>query len=245
MTIRGVTFDWWGTMAVIPTRNDAAAVRDLRISRLEARLSDLGIRGDRNALLAAYDRQGELIADAWERYQELDPDEQVHAFLRFAGLDAADRGLIAAIGEAFGAAILVRRPDFFPHLQTTLERLTARGLAIGLISNTGRTWGRYLTDLQDAIGIGRYFRFRAYSDELRVRKPDPAIFEAALAGLDMPPDEVVHIGDDVTADVAGAAEIGMRTVWFKTRYWPDARTDRANAEIRDHAELPAVVEALS
>lgn len=245
MAIRGVTFDWWGTMAVIPPRDDAEAVRDLRISRLEARLHDLGAHAERTALLMAYDRQGEVIADAWGRHQELGPDEQVQAFLRFAELDGTDPRLMGAVGEAFGAAILDRQPAVFPHLEATLERLAARGLAIGLISNTGRTWGRYLTDLQDAIGIGRYFRSRAYSDELRVRKPDPHIFRAALAGLRLRPDEVVHIGDDATADIAGATAVGMRAVWFKTGYWPDGHADRADAEIRDLAEFPAVVEALA
>ena len=142
MAIRGVTFDWWGTIAVIPPRNDAEAVRELRISRLEARLLDLGVRPKRTTLLAAYDRQGELMVDAWARHQELEPDAQVRAFLRFAGLGTDDAALDVAVGEAFGAAILVRRPAFFPHLEATLDRLAARGLAIGLISNTGRTWGR-------------------------------------------------------------------------------------------------------
>lgn len=245
MAIRGVTFDWWGTMAVVPSRDGEDEGREFRISRLEARLQDLGVHAKRPELLAAYDRQGQLIADAWSRHQELGPDEQVQAFLRFARLEATDQRVVAAVGDAFGAAILVRRPAFFPHLEATLERLAARGLAIGLISNTGRTWGRYLTDLQDAIGIGRYFRFRAYSDELRVRKPDPHMFRTALKGLGLRPDEVVHIGDDATADIAGAAAVGMRAVWFKTGYWPDGHADRADAEIRDLAEFPALVEALA
>jgi len=245
MTVKGVTFDWWGTMAVIPPRTDAEPVRELRIARLEARLQALDIRAERTALLTAYDRQGDLIAAAWDRHEELSPEEQVRAFLGFAGLDASDPALLAGVGEAFGAAILVRRPAFFPNLEATLGRLVERGLAIGLISNTGRTWGRYLTDLQQAIGIGHYFRCRTYSDELRVRKPDATIFRAALTGLGLPPREVVHIGDDATADVAGAADVGMRTVWFKTGYWPDQSAVRADAEIRDLAEFPAAVEALS
>lgn len=245
MSIQGVTFDWWGTIAVIPPRDEAEPVRELRISRLEGRLLDLGVRSNRSVLIAAYERQGDLIADAWGRNEELDPQEQVRAFLRFAGLNDQDQRLGAAVGTAFGAAILDRRPAFFPHLEATLESLADRGLAIGLISNTGRTWGRHLTDLQEAIGIGRHFRFRAYSDELRVRKPDPRIFRAALEGLGLRADEVVHIGDDATADIAGAAALGMRTVWFRTGYWPDTHANGADAEIRDHAELPAVVEALS
>ena len=46
------------------------------------------------------------------------------------------------------------------------------------------------------------------------------------------------------ADIAGATDIGMHAVWFRSGYWPDARTDRADAEIRDHRELPAILEAM-
>jgi putative hydrolase of the HAD superfamily len=245
MAIRGVTFDWWGTMAVIPSPDDTGRLRDLRMSRLEARLLDRGIRPDRTALVGAYERQSELIAAAWARHEELDPGAQVRAFLRSAGFDVHDAGLVEAVGTSFGAAILVQRPEFYPSLKATLETLAGRGLAIGLISNTGRTWGRYLTDLQEAIGIGPYFRSRVYSDELGIRKPNPRIFDAALAGLGLPPNEVVHIGDDATADIAGAAAVGMRAVWFRNGYWPDARAAQADAEIRDLADFPAIVEELA
>lgn len=244
MAIRGVTFDWWGTIAVIPPRDEAEALRDLRIGRLEARLRERGIRADRSVLLDAYARQGKVLEDAWALHRDLSPDDQVSVFVRFAGLDGQDGGVAAAVGDALGAAILARRPRLFPNVEGTLAALAARGLAIGLISNTGRSWGRYLNELQEGLGIGRYFRFRGYSDELRLRKPDPRIFRTALGALGLAAEEAVHVGDDVTADVAGATAVGMRAVWFNTGFWPNARTDRALAEIRDHAALPAVVEAL-
>jgi putative hydrolase of the HAD superfamily len=242
MPIQGATFDWWGTIAVIPARSESETMRELRVARLEASLLDRGIRRERSDLLEAYDRQGELLEALWARGGELEPDEQVRTFLRYAGLDAGDSGVVAAVGEAFGGAILAQPPALFPEVEATLSHLSARGLRIGLISNTGRSWGRYLTDLQDALGIGRYFQARAYSDEIRVRKPDPRIFDAALRGLRLGPEEVVHIGDDVTADIAGAKAIGMRGVWFNTGFWQGARTDRADAEIRRLGELPPLLE---
>jgi HAD superfamily hydrolase (TIGR01509 family) len=244
MSIRGVTFDWWGTIAVIPPREEAAPLRDLRLSRLEDRLRGRGVDLERSVLRDAYERQGRVLEDHWALHRELSSEEQIHLFLRFAGLDPNDSTLVPAVADALGGAILDRRPRIFPNLEATMATLASRGLAIGLISNTGRSWGRYLSNLQDDLGISRYFRFRGYSDELCLRKPDPRIFRAALSGLGLAPEEVVHIGDDVTADVAGAAAVGMRTVWFNTGFWPGATTDRADREIRDHAELPEVLEAL-
>ncbi|HYY49074.1 MAG TPA: HAD family hydrolase [Thermoplasmata archaeon] len=244
MAIRGVTFDWWGTIAVIPPREEAAPLRDLRLSRLEAALRGRGADVDSSILREAYERQGKVLEDQWAAHRELSSEEQTQLFLRFAGLDPEDAALAAAVADALGGAILHRRPGIFPNLEPTMAALAERGLAIGLLSNTGRSWGRYLSALQEDLGIGRFFRFRGYSDELRLRKPDPRIFRAAANGLGLAPEEVVHVGDDVTADVAGAAGVGMRAVWFNTGFWPGAATDRADAEIRDHAELPSVLEGL-
>jgi putative hydrolase of the HAD superfamily len=242
MAIQGVTFDWWGTIAVIPPRSEAGAMRNLRITRLEAVLSDRGFQPARTVLFDAYDRQGELLEGMWAEHRELPPEEQVRAFIRFAGLDAADDGVLAAVGEAISGAIVQRPPPLFSDIEGTLKALATRGLAIGLISNTGRSWGRFLSEVQDAAGIGRYFRTRVYSDEFGVRKPDARIFEAALRGLGLSPHEVVHVGDDVIADVAGAKAVGMRAVWFNTGFWRGAKTDRADAEVRGHADLPRLLE---
>lgn len=243
MVLKGATFDWWGTIAAVPAHEEDTAMRELRISRLDEILRRNGIDSDRSVLYRAYDRQGELLEAAWADQRELEPREQVQAFLRFAGIVRKDPWIPAAVADAFGSAILTRPPTLFPHIRDTLDELKGRGFAIGLISNTGRSWGRYLTMLQEALGIGKYFDVRVYSDEQRTRKPDPQMFEAALTRLRLKPDEVVHVGDDVTADVAVAKAVGMRAVWFNTGFWPGATTDRADAEIVDHQELLRVLEA--
>ncbi len=244
MPLKGATFDWWGTIAVLPSKEETAAVRELRIARLEEGLQRIGVRVDRSVLLRAYDRQGELLEEAWAHHREPSPEQQVHAFLRFARISPRDPRVASAVGEAIGGAILVRPPALFPHVRETLDALKGRGLSLGMISNTGRTWGRYLTKAQEALGIGPHFDVRVYSDEQRVRKPDRRMFDVALAGLRLRPPDVVHVGDVVDADIAGAKAVGMRAVWFNTGAWPDAKGDQADAEIHDHSELPTVLEAM-
>src|SRR4030067_31383 len=51
------------------------------------------------------------------------------------------------------------------------------------------------------------------SGATRRYKPRPAIFEAALQALGMPAQDIVHVGDSLTADVAGAGRRGVRAVW--------------------------------
>jgi FMN phosphatase YigB (HAD superfamily) len=54
---------------------------------------------------------------------------------------------------------------------------------------------------------------------VRIAKPDPAMFHAALArlGLEGRTDSAVVFGDSWSADVLGAVAAGMRAVWFNRR----------------------------
>jgi FMN phosphatase YigB (HAD superfamily) len=45
-------------------------------------------------------------------------------------------------------------------------------------------------------------------------KPEPAPFLEALRCLDVTADRAVFVGDDDRCDIAGAAGVGMRTIWF-------------------------------
>src|SRR6266545_637138 len=72
-----------------------------------------------------------------------------------------------------------------------------------------------------------------------------------LAAMGLRPEEAVHVGDDVVADVAGSKGIGMRAVWFNNgvaaehavHVWPASIDARPDAEIRDCRDLPGILEA--
>ncbi len=52
------------------------------------------------------------------------------------------------------------------------------------------------------------------STVLGVAKPDPRIFEAALAELNVSSQEAIYIGDSYKADMVGAKNVGMWTAWM-------------------------------
>ena len=82
--------------------------------------------------------------------------------------------------------------------------------------------------------------------ELAAGKPDAAAFEALVARLGSPPEETVYVGDEVEADVAGAADAGLAVVQvvFPGGPGPDPRAD-AHVQRDDLArELPSVIESL-
>jgi len=80
-----------------------------------------------------------------------------------------------------------------------------------------------------------------------VGKPSGAFFEAALAALDVRPEEATMVGDDVEADVGGAKALGMRTVLVRTGKFREeilaAAEPKPDAVLDSIADLPTFLES--
>lgn len=63
-------------------------------------------------------------------------------------------------------------------------------------------------------GLDRFVDVLVVSEEVGVAKPDPQIFEVALARAGCTASEAVMVGDSWTNDVEGALRAGIRAVWF-------------------------------
>jgi putative hydrolase of the HAD superfamily len=102
----------------------------------------------------------------------------------------------------------------FPHLHEMLRDLKARGYALGIVTN-GRS--PFQERNIDALGILPYFGAVLVSEAEGVRKPEPEIFLRAAARLGVQAGEVVFVGDNPQADIAGAQRCGMKAIWFSPR----------------------------
>jgi putative hydrolase of the HAD superfamily len=91
---------------------------------------------------------------------------------------------------------------------SALGRLRAAGLRLGVVSNSD---GRVESALE-AAGLREYFEVVIDSALAGVEKPDPAIFRAALAALDVSPAEALYVGDLYEIDVLGARAAGIAAV---------------------------------
>lgn len=58
------------------------------------------------------------------------------------------------------------------------------------------------------------------SDRVGAYKPATAMFTTALAALGLAAHEVLHIGDSLRTDIAGAQAAGIRTAWINHRGHP-------------------------
>jgi putative hydrolase of the HAD superfamily len=94
----------------------------------------------------------------------------------------------------------------------SLARLRAAGLRLGVVSNSD---GRVDQALQ-AAGLRQYFDVVVDSALIGVEKPDPRIFEAALAALGVAPEAALYVGDLYEVDVVGARAAGIEAVLLVT-----------------------------
>ena len=93
----------------------------------------------------------------------------------------------------------------FPDVVETLETLRDRGFLLGVISN----FDRRLHAVFGHLDLTRFFRRILVSSEVGADKPDPLIFQRALAGFGVAAAEAMHVGDDPTRD-GGAEAVGVR-----------------------------------
>lgn len=80
------------------------------------------------------------------------------------------------------------------------------------------------------IGIGHYFDATVAAHEIGFGKPDPRIFTHACDRAGVAPSRVLHIGDDLELDVAGARGAGLYAAWIRRPDLEPAGQVRAGAE---------------
>lgn len=127
----------------------------------------------------------------------------------------------------------------FDGLQAMLESLKQQGVKLGIISN-GK--GKFQMDNIKALGIERWFDAILISESENLRKPDPRIFERAMARMNVLPAHSLFVGDHPTTDVEAAKKAGMIGVWKKDAGWSEAAADYTIDELD---ELNRIVQGLN
>lgn len=117
-----------------------------------------------------------------------------------------------------------------------LRELAARGVKVGLISNSHRC----LASFQEHFALGGLIAGAISSSEHGFMKPHPSIFEAALRLVGARAEESLMVGDSLTHDIIGAQRVGMRGVLVHRS--TDPAPDAADVPvIRSLLELPALL----
>jgi putative hydrolase of the HAD superfamily len=125
----------------------------------------------------------------------------------------------------------------YPDAAPALAELRARGMRLVVASN----WDCSLPEVLKHAGLARLVDGVVASATVGAAKPDPALFEAALAVAGCPTRHAVHVGDSPSKDLAGAAGAGIPAVFVDRMGDRSADAGAAVARIASLAELPGLI----
>ncbi|MDZ7860420.1 MAG: HAD-IA family hydrolase [Candidatus Krumholzibacteriota bacterium] len=130
----------------------------------------------------------------------------------------------------------------YPHVNSTLIELLKRGFKLAVVSDAPReeAWLRLCY-----LKLHHMFDVALAFEDTGEQKPSPAPFKAVLDELGLKPEEALMIGDWPERDIAGASELGMKTVF--ARYGDTFGTESSGAdyEIDDISSLLGVIDQLN
>jgi len=124
-----------------------------------------------------------------------------------------------------------QRVTLFPGVEEALARLAAKYRLVAISNGTADVF---------VTPAGPYFDAAFKAHELGIAKPDARIYQAAINHLVLNADQVLHVGDDATADAWGASQAGLHPVWVNpdghpwTHESPKPWTVRHLSEVADY-----------
>ncbi len=248
MQIRAVVFDLFDTLVDLHYENvprreidgkplppSAAELHEATRSRVEISFDDFA------GALAEVDF---AFRDShYALHREVPTEERFTVLARRLGVADPDLpGVLTAVHMG-----LLREQVSVPAHHAPLLAELASLRAIGLCSNFSHS--QTAVSILEQAGLASHFAAVVISDAVGLRKPRPEIFEAVLARLGVAPEQALHVGDSLRADVIGAAGLGIKTAWL-TRRVKDPRAaleahqgPAPDFTIRDLSELPALLGA--
>jgi putative hydrolase of the HAD superfamily len=228
-----VTFDCWNTLLY---EEDWEIAHALRVEELRAATREAGDEVSHREAARAFDAAWDRHMRGWAEGFETGAGEVARWGLAELGLDIpnpAFERLVAKFEEASHSS-RVRAVEGARELLSTLGRA---GIPSALVCDTGLTPGRVVRRHLDRQGLLTGLAAQSFSDEVGAPKPDPRVFRAALEPLGIPPERALHVGDLRRTDVAGARNLGMRSVRIRSHHDDCSELPEADHIVDSHAEL--------
>ncbi|HZO36019.1 MAG TPA: HAD family hydrolase [Solirubrobacteraceae bacterium] len=197
MRIRAITFDLDDTLW--PFAPVAARIETALRAWLTEQAPRTAARFDRDAAFALLIALRDELPELANRPGEL-RREALRRMLVASGDDPklADPGLAVVLQAR-------QQVDLYPEVTNAMDRLAARFPLLALTNGNA--------DLE-LTGVAHWFCDIVSASRTGFGKPDTRIFHLACDRLGFAPAEVLHVGDNLEVDVAGALEAGMQAAWI-------------------------------
>jgi len=230
--LKGVTFDLWFTLLPSNRELDRQWEKMRRKSTYQI-FADHGFLFD-NKRLKVKIRTFDAEINRQRKLNGIDfsTDEHIARLVQFIAPTALNnRKLHDQLKETYIFPILDVVPPIGDGVPDMLATLKENGWKIGLISNTGKTSGATFRQLFQQFDILKFFDDCVFSDEIGYYKPNQQIFRAAEERLGLQFNELVHVGDMISADICGALGAGWQAIYFK-RYVAQRYLDENEQDAR-------------
>ncbi len=192
----------------------------------------------RDAYIKARDA---LYEDADQKMEEPHFDLRVKNALKDLGFNKeAESSLVQGATDAFSKEFMnyVRIDNDAVQVLSQL----AKNYRLGIVSNFAIP--ECVTQLLEQHKLDCLFELVVVSAAVNRRKPSPEIFNYTLNKMQLSPTEAVFVGDTVDADIKGAQQVGLRTVYIERRPQKELETVKPDETIRALRELPTALKDL-
>jgi len=237
MPIQAVLFDMFDTLVLIEKSHMfynpslKRAHKFLVKNGVKVRFTDF-----RNAYITARDA---LYVKADANLEEPHFNARISNALKLLGFnfDVAS-GIVTGTTKAFyeGFMEYVRIDE---HAVEVLRKLQGK-YKLGIVSNFAIP--ECVVKLLETQDIASFFDVVVVSGAVNKRKPSPEIFQQALEKLGVAASETVFVGDTVDADVKGAKDMGMKTIFVERRKQKEAEQVCPDQTIKSLSELAVALE---
>ena len=127
--------------------------------------------------------------------------------------------------------------EMYDDVAPVLTELAARGLTLGVISNSHRSLDAFCDHFQ----LRALITTAVSSAEHGYMKPHPSIFATALAKAGVRAAEAIMVGDSLKADIEGALAAGMRGILLRRSGEVPAQLPAGVRVITSLRDLPALI----
>lgn len=237
MPIKAVLFDMFDTLMLIEKEH---AFYNPAVKNMHQYLVKNGITVTFPTFRDAYIKARDLLYEAADSNME-EPhfDLRVRNALQNLGyIKEAQTSIVQGATKAFSQQFMnyVRIDD---NTTQMLKELYGK-YRLGIVSNFAIP--ECVEDLLEREQLGQFFEVIIVSGAVNKRKPDPEIFNLALQKMQLDPVEVAFVGDTVDADVKGAKDAGMKSVYIDRR--PQKELEEYNPDyiIKSLSELPFILQ---
>jgi HAD superfamily hydrolase (TIGR01549 family) len=149
----------------------------------------------------------ELLAEREKTIRERGPGHWYFLGERYLGTDGLHRLMHHCANRIRGDYMGYH--NVLPGMAAALERLNG-DLRLGILANQLKE----SVEALHACGLRHHFEVLAISELIDLKKPEPAIFDWALAEAGCAPHEALMVGDRIDNDIVPARNAGWWTIWF-------------------------------